>query len=119
MSVASGKRRSAAGCNTLAAWLRGNGWPYAEAVGAGRAGVDITGTPGLAIEHKGADEWKLATWLAQAETRPGLPLVVYQGRGMGAASLETWPAILRAGDLFWLLRKAGYGTELENAARLP
>ena len=86
-TAASGKRRSANGCRALAEYLQAEGWPFAEAVGSGRNGVDITGTPGLAIEHKGADEWKLETWLAQAETRPGLPIVVYQGRGLSWESL--------------------------------
>jgi hypothetical protein len=108
-TAASGKRRSANGCRALADYLQAEGWPFAEAVGSGRNGVDITGTPGLAIEHKGADEWKLETWLAQAETRPGLPIVVYQGRGLSWESLARWPSIMRTGDLVGLLRQAGYG----------
>src|SRR5215475_9682074 len=42
--------------HTAAAFLRGRGWPYAEAVGNGRPGADVTGTPGLSVEVKALDD---------------------------------------------------------------
>lgn len=109
MTTSSRRQRSNAGNHRLAEWYQGNGWPHAEAVGSGRAGVDVTGMPGLACEHKGADEMRLRSWLEQAHKRPGLPYVVYQGRGMGKVSIDLWPVIMRLDAHTALLRMAGFG----------
>lgn len=109
MTSNSRRARSSAGNNLLAAWYREHGWPHAEAVGSGRNGVDVTGLPGLACEHKGADEMRLRSWLDQASARPGLAYVVYQGRGMGKVTVARWPVIMRLDDHTILLRMAGFG----------
>jgi hypothetical protein len=103
------RRRSNLGVAALAEWLTVQGWPKALAVPSGYNGTDIRGVPGISFEHKAADEWRLQTWLAEAESRPGLPIVVYQGRGQGPAQVGDWPWIMRAQTGVALLHQAGYG----------
>jgi hypothetical protein len=96
--------------HTAAAYLRDRGWPYAEAVGNGRAGVDVTGTPGLSIEVKSlSDDRRPAAMLKQAAKRAGLPLVIYRPPNYGPATVAEWPCILRLEDVVKLLAAAGYG----------
>jgi hypothetical protein len=109
MSVRSRQQRGTQAQNYLADHLRLEGWPYAESTGAGRQGADITGTPGLAWEVKASHEFRVETWLRQAESRPGLPILVYRGNGQGLATIGRWPMILRLEDGLPLLRAAGYG----------
>jgi hypothetical protein len=101
-------------------WMRDHGWPYAESVGSGRAGTDITGIPGLLAEVKAWATWQPTTWLRQHEQqaiygsppllRPTpLAFVVQRPNGYGPANLAEWPAILRLDRLTWLLHEAGYG----------
>lgn len=94
----------------VAAFLRGHGWAYAEAVGNGRQGADVTGTPGLSVEVKSLrDDRRPAAMLKQAATRAGLPVVVYRPPGYGPANVADWPVILRFEDAVKLLAAAGYG----------
>jgi hypothetical protein len=93
-----------------AAYRRGRGWPYAEAVGNGRQGVDVTGTPGLSIEVKSlTDDRRPAAMLKQAAKRAGLPVVIYRPPNYGPATIDEWPCILRLEDVVKLLAAAGYG----------
>lgn len=103
------KARGAATQNLVAAYLRARGWPHAESTGAGRAGMDILGVPGAAIEVKARRDLRLIEWLRQASRSPGLPVVVHRPDGMGPASIDEWPATLRLADLVALLHAAGYG----------
>jgi hypothetical protein len=109
MSVRSRQHRGSEAQNWLADRLRDEGWPFAEPTGSGRQGADITGTPGLAFEVKASHEFRLESWLRQAEQRPGLPLLVYRGNGQGLASIGRWPMIMRLDAGLTLLRAAGYG----------
>jgi len=101
----------------VAAYLRANGWPYAEPVGAGRPGVDITGTPGLAIEVKATRSVQPVHFLAQAAgyrrpgdpQRPPLPCAIWRPDGSGPAHLTTWPVMIEFAEYVGLLRAAGYG----------
>jgi len=96
--------------HAVAAYLRGHGWPYAEAVGNGRQGVDVTGTPGLSIEVKSlTDDRRPAAMLKQAMRRAGLALVIYRPPNYGPATIDEWPCILRLEDVVKLLAAAGYG----------
>jgi hypothetical protein len=101
----------------VARYLATHGWPYAEPVGAGRNGADMTGTPGLAIEIKARRDLNLTGWLKQsASTRIAfgedlLCMVVHRPDGYGPAMIEYWPVTLRLADAVRLLRAAGYGTE--------
>lgn len=105
------RRRGAETQHAVAAYLAGHGWPFATDAGAGRAGVDILGTPGLAWEIKARRDYDPSRWLRQAaeERRSGLPLVVYRPDGMGPARVGDWPVTLRLSDMVELLRAAGYG----------
>ena len=97
----------------LAALLTGEGWPFAEATGAGRGGSDITGTPGLQWEIKARRGLNLAADLRQAAGHgEGLPILAVRLDGQGPASIAEWPAVLRLGDLIRLLRQAGYGNPM-------
>jgi hypothetical protein len=102
-----------------AEWFAKTGWPFAEAVGSGRGGTDVTGMPGLLVEVKAEAGWRPTTWLRQhAQTeldRSGLarptPLVlaVQRPNGYGPATVAEWPVIMRLDRATWLLREAGYG----------
>lgn len=105
------RRRGAETQRAVATYLAGNGWPYASDAGAGRAGNDILGVPGLAIEVKARRDLDLPAWLRQAsrDHTGGLPLVVHRPDGMGPAAVAEWPVTLRLADAVTLLRAAGYG----------
>jgi len=93
----------------LAQMLREEGWPYAMPAGAGRAGPDITGTPGLHFECKARTRLDLSGGLRQADGHgDGLPILVLRLNGQGPAAIRYWPAVLRLGDLIGLLRAVGY-----------
>ena len=107
------QRRGSETQTAVAAYLRENGWPYAEPVGAGRNGADITGTPGLAIEVKARRSLDLPGWLRQATPGDGrLPLVVSRPDGYGPALIGAWPVTMRMVDAVVLLRRAGFGDEI-------
>jgi hypothetical protein len=101
-------------------WCQAHGWPYAEAVGNGRDGTDVTGLPGLLCETKAWATWQPTTWLRQHQQtalygdppllRPTpLLFVVQRPNGYGERNVAEWPAIMRLDRLTWLLREAGYG----------
>ena len=117
MTSASRKARGSQTQNAAANWFRTNGWPYAEPVGAGRPGRDITGTPGLACEVKARRDLRPSEWVRQATNGAGgdLPFVVHRPDGMGPASIADWPVTLRLEDFTALLRAAGYGDPEEAA----
>jgi hypothetical protein len=113
---------------TVAGWFAANGWPYAEPVGSGRQGTDVTGMPGLCVEVKARRDFHITGWLRQHHDPAGaaeravlagrglaagsahpLPLVVLRPDGFGPAGIAGWPAILRLDDLTVILREAGYG----------
>ena len=50
VEVAAVTKRWSESQHLAAEWFRGTGWPYAEAVGSGRPGADVTGMPGRAPE---------------------------------------------------------------------
>lgn len=85
-------------------------WPFAEATGAGRSGVDVTGMPGLAIEVKARRAFEPVAWLKQAETRSGVPFVVFRPNGMGEQSVGKWGVLMTVEHHTQLLIDAGYGS---------
>jgi hypothetical protein len=109
----------------VAGWFADNGWPYAEPVGAGRNGTDVTGMPGLLVEVKARRDLNLTTWLKQHGS-PGrelsaatarelvkdwpLPFIVHRPDGYGPERIASWPVTMRLGDFTALLHEAGYGT---------
>lgn len=104
-------KRWSATQHLVAAHFVAAGWPFAEAVGTGRGGTDVTGVPGVSVEVKstGTDEPRWRPWMAQAAGHPGVSFVVWRGPGMGPSSVGQWQAILPLADLTALLRAAGYG----------
>lgn len=110
MTAASRKQRGHATQAEVARWFAAHGWPYAESAGAGRAGSDITGIPGLACEVKARRAFSPLAWIRQAMTgNAGLPFVVHRPDGMGPASIAEWPVTLRLSDFTDLLQSAGFG----------
>jgi hypothetical protein len=97
----------------VAGYLQEHGWPYAEPVGAGRQGPDVTGTPGLSIEVKARRNLDLPGWLRQ--TRAGaedqaIPVLIHRPDGSGPATIADWPVTMHLADLIGLLHLAGFGT---------
>lgn len=105
------QRQRAHETETAAArWYAEHGWPFAEPVGAGRNGADLTGLPGLAAEIKARRDFSMTTWLNQATGhRGGLPFVLLRPDGYGPARIAEWPVIMRLAEHTELLRGAGYG----------
>jgi hypothetical protein len=99
----------------FARWLQLNGWPFAEPVGAGRQGSDVTGTPGVSFEVKATGELRLQEALRQARAGASaglyheLPVVVWRPPMGGPSNVDLWPAFMRAGELVRLLHLAGFG----------
>ena len=97
----------------VAQWFRDSGWPYAEPVGAGRDGTDVTGMPGLDVEVKARRGLDLPALLRQLDERAEygrLGFGVLRLDGQGPASISGWPVVLRLDDFTALLRAAGYGS---------
>ncbi|MGH8792628.1 MAG: hypothetical protein ACRDXX_08285 [Stackebrandtia sp.] len=106
------RRRGAASQRLVAQTLAADGWPYAESVGAGEHGRDITGTPGLSVEVKARRGLNLGAWLAQAVAQADdgeIPVLVVRLDGQGPASVDEWPAVLPFAVLRKILRLAGWG----------
>lgn len=91
----------------VAAYLRGSGWPYAEAVGSGTPGADITGVASVAFEVKARASFEPLAWLKQAKQRKGLPVVVLRCNGQGE-NVADYAALLPFAHLVALLQEAGY-----------
>ena len=113
------KRRGYASQQIVADYLKDHGFPFAEPVGAGRSGSDITGTIGIDFEIKARRGFPVAETMAQLRERRedgGLGVAVLRMDGMGAKSIEDWPALLRLADLVALLRDAGWGDPRKDGA---
>lgn len=103
----------------VARYLEENGFPYAESTGAGRAGTDITGTPGIDWEIKARRGLVIAELMKQLNDRAEVGLLgvgVIRLDGQGPTSIAQWPAVLCLSDLVALLRAAGYGLPPEEEA---
>ncbi|HET7386887.1 MAG TPA: hypothetical protein VFJ19_09530 [Nocardioidaceae bacterium] len=111
------RRRGADTQRHVAGYLRTHGWRFAEPVGAGSPGADITGVPGLAVEVKARRGLDLPGWLRQAARNAAgrVPLLVVRPDGFGPATVDDWPVTLRLADAVELLHAAGYGDEAVGA----
>lgn len=91
-----------------------DGWPYAEATGAGSPGRDIKGVLGVAVEVKARAGFEPMANLRQAVANAGgdIPLVVMRPVGGGPSNIDDWPTFLTFGQARALLRLAGYGEPL-------
>lgn len=113
MSNQSRKQRGYTSQRIAADWYVQNGWEYAVSTGAGRAGVDITGMPGLAPEVKARRALNITGWLKQAsqEKRLGLPFVIVRPDGFGEARIGQWAVLMTLEDHTALLKMAGYARD--------
>jgi hypothetical protein len=110
MASQSRKHRGYRTQKVLAEWFARHGWRYAESTGAGRAGSDITGMPGLSPEVKARRAFEPVAWLKQAALdRDGVPFVVFRPNGMGEQSVGKWGMLFTVEHGTQLLRLAGFG----------
>ena len=101
----------------VADWFTTNGWPYAEPVGAGRAGSDITGMPGIDIEVKARRGFDPLAAMRQQEERAAfidIAFAILRRDGQGPAVIGGWPVVIRLDQFTELLRAAGYGEPQET-----
>lgn len=110
----------------VARWFRVHGWPFAEPVGAGRDGTDVTGVPGLLVEVKARRDLRPVEWLRQhkqfaisfdnePKQRPiAHVLVVFRPDGFGIERVGAWGVMMRLDSFTSLLHEAGYGTKEET-----
>jgi len=100
----------------VASAFAADGWPYAEPVGPGRPGRDVTGTPGIAVEVKARRDFEPMAALKQATKNAGrdLPVVIVRPYGGGPSNIDAWPCVLTFKELRNLLHIAGYATELRD-----
>lgn len=105
------KHRGYASQRIVADYLRAHGWPYAEPVGAGRDGSDITGLIDLDVEVKARRGFNPKAAMDQQAERADsrLAFAVLRLDGQGPASITDWPVIIRLEDFVSVLRDAGYG----------
>ena len=106
------KHRGYASQRIVAEWFAANGFPYAEPVGAGRSGSDVTGMPGLDIEVKARRGFEPAAAMRQQEDRAArgeVAFAVLRMDGQGPAVIGAWPVVIRLDTFTDLLRAAGYG----------
>ena len=86
-------------------------WPFAEPVGAGRPGSDVTGVVGVDIEVKARRELDLTGTIRQQSARlreNTLPVAVIRPDGFGPARVAEWPVVMPLSVAVQLLREAGY-----------
>ncbi len=104
------KRRGRDTERLIADYWQRHGWTYAEAVGAGSPGTDLTGTPGCAVEIKARTGLNLGAWMKQARKNAGhmLPVLILRLNGQGETALDEFPVVLRHDDFMVLLKDAGY-----------
>lgn len=97
-----------------ARYLAEHGWPYAMPTGAGAAGIDITGTPGIGWEIKARAAFEPMANLRQATRNAGdgVPLVLLRPNGVGPTQIGLWPVFTTLDHMVWLLRSAGFGDPL-------
>lgn len=111
------KHRGYASQRIVANFLKANGFPYAEPVGAGRKGSDITGTPCIDWEVKARRGFAPTEAMKQAQERAKdgiVPIVVLRPDGWGEARIADWLAIVPLSVIVELLREAGYGEPLQT-----
>lgn len=110
MTTSTRKRRGRDSERVVAEHLRTRGFPYAEAVGAGTPGADITGTPTLAVEVKARRGLDLPAWLRQATRNAGtrVPVLVVRADGQGPTTVGQWAAVLPLDVLLDVLADAGH-----------
>jgi hypothetical protein len=93
-------------------------WPFAEPVGVGRPGSDITGTP-IDWEVKARRGANIGALMRQLEARAKegvLAVGVMRLDGMGPKTVGRWPVIITLDDFLALASAAGYTAPPKDAA---
>lgn len=100
-------------------YLRTQGWPFAErrALSGRMDKGDVTGTPNLVWEVKGAARLCIPEWLRETEVerrnaKADYGILVVKPKGYGANRIHEWPAIVPLGMMTEMLRMMGYGGPL-------
>lgn len=115
MASQSRRHRGYASQRIVADYLRAHGFPFAEPVGAGRDGSDVTGVPGLDIEVKARRGFNPAAAMKQQAERAQagvVPFAVLRLDGQGPAAIEDWPVVICLSQFIEILREAGWGDPL-------
>ena len=109
--MSSRKQRGHDSQRIVAQYFKDHGWPFAEPVGAGRPGSDVTGVVGCDIEVKARRNLDLTGTLRQQAARAAegvLPFAVLRPDGYGPSKIGEWPVVLPLSVMVELLREAGY-----------
>lgn len=109
--MSSRKQRGYDSQRIVANYFKENGWPFAEPVGAGRAGSDVTGIVGVDVEVKARRNLDITGTLRQQAERAVegvLPLAVLRPGGYGPSRIGEWPCMVPLSVMVQLLREAGY-----------
>lgn len=109
--MSSRKQRGYDSQRIVANFFKENGWPYAEPVGAGRAGSDVTGIVGVDVEVKARRNLDLTGTLKQQKDRVSdgvLPLAIVRPDGYGPSRIGEWPCVVPLSVMVQLLKDAGY-----------
>jgi hypothetical protein len=109
--------------NGVVSYLLDHGWPYAErrrTHGMNDKG-DVSGTPGICWEVKGARNIDLPGWLRETErervnANADVGVLVVKTKGYGEPRAGEWAAVVPLSVMTDLLRRAGYGDSLEETA---
>lgn len=95
----------------VAQYFREHGWPFAEPVGAGRPGSDLTGIVGVDVEVKARRNIDLTGTLKQQGERAKdgvVPIAVIRPDGYGPASIDSWPCVMPLSVAVELLKRGGF-----------
>ena len=109
--MSSRKQRGYDSQRIVANYFKEHGWPFAEPVGAGRSGSDVTGVVGCDIEVKARRNLDFTGTLRQLSERAAegvLPFAVLRPDGYGPSKIGEWPVVLPLSVMVELLREAGY-----------
>ena len=109
--MSSRKQRGYDSQRIVANYFKDNGWPFAEPVGAGRPGSDVTGIVGVDVEVKARRNLDITGTLRQQAERAVegvLPLAVLRPDGFGPSRIGEWPCMVPLSVMVQLLREAGY-----------
>lgn len=109
--MSSRKQRGYDSQRVVAQFFRENGWPFAEPVGAGRPGSDLTGVIGVDVEVKARRNLDLTGTLRQQQERMVdgvVPIAVIRPDGYGPASIASWPCVMPLSVAVDLLKRGGF-----------
>lgn len=109
--MSSRKQRGYDSQRVVAQFFREHGWPFAEPVGAGRPGSDLTGVIGVDVEVKARRNLDLTGTLRQQQERMAdgvVPIAVIRPDGYGPASIASWPCVMPLSVAVDLLKRGGF-----------